>query len=196
MDEAIPTTVDNPNHRSQYSIPLLPFQQKHFCFDAIIESSLPSEMLMDEGILMGCNSSTFIHTDERLSNLMDVVIPEVTPRKEMLEKFESTEEEQHPTREHQMFDEMPIHKEVEKKYVDESSTPLIDEKPEEFAAVVNNNDSSHIIQVHIAATVASAEKNHYAMKDSVTNSKKYMSENNLTSEVDLKGIDKKIDKLV
>ncbi|OIS99572.1 hypothetical protein A4A49_11335 [Nicotiana attenuata] len=96
MDEAILTVVDNSNHKSEYSIPLLPFQQQHFCFDTIVESFLPSEMLIDERILMGCNSSAFIHTDKRLSNLMDVVIPEVTPRKEMLEKFGSMEEEQHP----------------------------------------------------------------------------------------------------
>ncbi|OIT23234.1 dna-directed rna polymerase 3, chloroplastic [Nicotiana attenuata] len=120
---------------------------------------------------------------------------EVTMRKEMLEKFESTEEEQLLAHEQQMFDEIPIDKEVEKKYVDESSTPLVDEKPEEFAVLVNNNDSSHIIQFHIAATIASAEKNHYAIRDSVTNLKKYMFENNLDSDVELKVTDMKIHEL-
>nr|XP_016461811.1 PREDICTED: uncharacterized protein LOC107785099 [Nicotiana tabacum] len=95
-DEAIPSAADNSNHRSEYSITLLPFQQQHFCFDAIVESSLPSDFFMDGGILMGCNSSTSIHADERLSNLIDVTIPEATPRKEMLEKFEPAKEEQHP----------------------------------------------------------------------------------------------------
>ncbi|KAK6784633.1 hypothetical protein RDI58_018088 [Solanum bulbocastanum] len=41
-----------------------------------------------------------------------------------------------------------------------------------------------------------AEKNHYATRDPITALKKYMFENNLVNEAELKAIDKKIDELV
>ncbi|OIT22132.1 protein accumulation and replication of chloroplasts 6, chloroplastic [Nicotiana attenuata] len=86
--------------------------------------------------------------------------------------------------------------EVEK-YIEESSIQLFDERPEAINIVLNDNVSSHIIHVPAAVTTAvGAEKNHHIMRDPITTSKKYMSEKTLTSEVELKGIDKKIDKLV
>jgi pyruvate dehydrogenase E1 component alpha subunit len=41
-----------------------------------------------------------------------------------------------------------------------------------------------------------AEKVHYAARDPITALKNYMFENNLTSEVELKAIEKKIDEVV
>ncbi|TMW95013.1 hypothetical protein EJD97_009478 [Solanum chilense] len=41
-----------------------------------------------------------------------------------------------------------------------------------------------------------AEKNHYTIRDPITTLKKYMFENNLVNEAELKAIDKKIDELV
>lgn len=44
--------------------------------------------------------------------------------------------------------------------------------------------------------ILAAEKNHYAARDPISALKKYMFENNLASEAELKAIDKKIDELV
>ncbi|KAK4342393.1 hypothetical protein RND71_038209 [Anisodus tanguticus] len=44
--------------------------------------------------------------------------------------------------------------------------------------------------------ILAAEKNHYATRDPITALKKYMFENNLVNEAELKAIDKKIDELV
>lgn len=44
--------------------------------------------------------------------------------------------------------------------------------------------------------ILAAEKNHYATRDPITALKKYMFENNLVSEAELKAIDKKIDEVV
>nr|XP_016475024.1 PREDICTED: uncharacterized protein LOC107796735 [Nicotiana tabacum] len=87
--------------------------------------------------------------------------------------------------------------EVKKREIEQRNCPLIDERPEAINIVLNNNASNHIIHVPaVVATAVVAEKNHHVMQDPITTWKKYMSEENLTSEVELKGIDKKIDKLV
>ncbi|KAJ8538689.1 hypothetical protein K7X08_029985 [Anisodus acutangulus] len=83
-------------------------------------------------------------------------------------------------------------REAEKRDTEESSSPLI----EEMVVVVNKNDSRVIHVPATAMTVASAEKNHYAMRDPITTLKKYMFENNTGSEVELIAIDKKNDELI
>ncbi|OIT31276.1 dna-directed rna polymerase 3b, chloroplastic [Nicotiana attenuata] len=83
------------------------------------------------------------------------------------------------------------------KYVEESSSHLIEERSGAINMVLSDNVSSHIIHTPAVVFITlGAEKNHHAMRDPITTSKKYTSENNLTSEVELKSIDKKIDKLI
>ncbi|OIT01249.1 pyruvate dehydrogenase e1 component subunit alpha-3, chloroplastic [Nicotiana attenuata] len=86
---------------------------------------------------------------------------------------------------HKMFDEMSVN-EIGEPF-DEPVSPKMNEIKEM---------QSHYHVPAAVATAVVAEKNHHVMQDPITTWKKYMSEENLTSEVELKGIDKKIDKLV
>ncbi|KAK4377172.1 hypothetical protein RND71_003468 [Anisodus tanguticus] len=114
---------------------------------------------------------------------------------------------------HKVFDEMPVNelegpfdklalnsdgtRRSRRSTSDGSHFPLIDEKLEVLADVVNNNYSSHIIHVPaVSATAISCERNHYAMRDPITALEKYMFENHMGNEVEINVIDKKNDELI